>query len=54
MEGATNKYYDIGSTTDRLSAASARGVLRFSILNWSAWSPERETRCLVFVGRRRQ
>jgi hypothetical protein len=44
MEGVTDRYHDIGSTTGRMSAVPARGVLRFSILNWSAWSPERETR----------
>jgi hypothetical protein len=30
--------------TDAASTASAGGVLRFSILNWSAWMPGRETR----------
>jgi hypothetical protein len=30
--------------TEAVPAVSARGVLRFSILNWSAWTPGRETR----------
>jgi beta-ketoacyl synthase-like protein len=30
--------------SEAASAASAGGVLRFSILNWSAWTPGRETR----------
>src|SRR5262249_5530183 len=30
--------------TEAVSSVSAAGVLRFSILNWSAWMPGRETR----------
>ena len=30
--------------TEAVSSVSATGALRFSILNWSAWMPERETR----------
>ena len=44
MKGAADSYYDSGSTTGAMPPVSTGDALRFSILNWSAWAPGRETR----------
>lgn len=43
MEGEETRH-DISFPARAASVVSGPGVLRFSILNWSAWSPERQTR----------
>jgi beta-ketoacyl synthase-like protein len=44
MKGAADSYYDSGSTTGAMPPVSTGDALRFSVLNWSAWAPGRETR----------
>jgi len=43
MEGETIRH-DVSLQAGADLLVSGAGVLRFSILNWSAWSPERQTR----------
>ncbi|CAN5922268.1 beta-ketoacyl synthase chain length factor [soil metagenome] len=43
MEGETTRH-DVGPMTGAATPASGVAALRFSILGWSAWSPERQTR----------
>ena len=54
VTAVTTTEYDVRQD-ETVSAVSASKALHFSILNWSAWTPGRETGAgLAFMGRRRQ